>query len=261
DGGMTIGTAYQRSPYGPFGRQLYGHANPDDRGLLFIARDKLAAIMRAAPARGWEVTAHDQGRGAIGAMLGALAAAHPRRPIAPSRSHLMHASFQSPEAIARCKKMGILIDAQSPWLYHDGEALEKVFGSEGMRLFYPMRSYLDAGLIVAGGSDHMIGYDKNSAVNPYNPFLQMWIAVARKTDHGAEIHPEQKITREEALKTHTIWAAYMQFADQERGSIEKGKLADLVVIDRDYLTCPEEEIKVIEPVMVILDGKVVVQRQ
>ncbi|MBI3694862.1 MAG: amidohydrolase family protein, partial [Acidobacteria bacterium] len=214
----------------------------------------------AGHARGWQLTAHDQGGGAIDAMLDAFEAADADRPMASSRSHLMHASFQSPEAIARCKKMGILIDAQSAWLYHDGEGLTRVFGDEGMRYFYPMRAYLDAGLIVAGGSDHMIGYDKNHAVNPYNAFLQMWIAVARKTDQGTEIHPEQKITREEALKTHTTWAAYMQFAEQERGSIETGKLADLVVIDRDYLTCPEDEIKAIEPEMVIVDGKIAWQR-
>jgi predicted amidohydrolase YtcJ len=260
DGGMTIGTAYQRLPYGPFGRQLYGHTNPDDRGQLFIARDKLIAIERAGHARGWQLTAHDQGGGAIDVMLDALEAADKDRPIAHSRSHLMHASFQSPEAIARCKKMGILIDAQADWLYRDGPALEKVFGDDGMRLFYPMRAYLDAGLIVAGGSDHMIGYDKNNAVNPYNPFLQMWIAVTRQTDRGEVLHPEQKITREEALKTHTIWAAYMQFAENERGSIEPGKLADLVVIDRDYLTCPEDEIKAIEPQVVIVDGKIAIQK-
>jgi len=261
DGGMTIGTAYQRAPYGPFARQLYGHTNPKDRGLLFIATEKLAQIVRAGHARGWQLTAHDQGGGAIDAFLDALEAAEAVRPVAAGRSHLMHASFQSPEAIARAKKLGLLIDAQSPWLHYDGHGLEKVFAGEGMRYFYPMRSYLDAGLMVAGGSDHMIGHDKNRAVNPYNPFLLMWIAVTRQTDRGTPLHPEQKITREEALKTHTIWAAYMQFAETERGSIEPGKLADLVVIDRDFLSCPEEEIKSIEPEMVVLDGKVVFERR
>jgi predicted amidohydrolase YtcJ len=260
DGGMTIGTAFQRTPYGAFGKQLYGLTRPDDRGQLFIDREKLRAIERAGHARGWQLAAHDQGGGAIDAMLDAFEAADKDRPIAASRSHLIHASFQSPEAIARAKRLGILIDAQSDWLYRDAEALEKVFTSEGMRYFYPMRSYLDAGLIVAGGSDHMIGYDKNRAVNPYNPFLQMWIAVTRQTDRGRVIHPEQRISREEALKTHTIWAAYMQFAEQERGSIEPGKLADLVVIDRDYLTCPEDQIKSIEPQMVIVDGRIAMQR-
>jgi predicted amidohydrolase YtcJ len=114
---------------------------------------------------------------------------------------------------------------------------------------------------VAAGSDHMIGHDKNKAVNPYNPFLSLWIMIARKTDRGEVIYPEEKITRVEALETHTISGAYMQFAEKEKGSIETGKLADVVVIDRDYLSCPEDQIKDIEPVMTIVDGKVVWEKK
>ena len=257
DGGMTIGTAFQRYPYGPFGKQLYGKTDPDDRGQLFIAPDKLLTVMRAARDKGWQLTTHDQGGGAVDAWLDCLAALDREKPIRDSRSFVMHASFQSPEAIARMKKMGILADTQSQWLYHDGTALEKVFGTNGMRYFFPLRSYLDAGIIVAAGSDHMIGHDKNRAVNPYNPFLSMWIEIARKTDRGEVIHAEEKISRAEAIKTHTIWGAYMQFAEKQRGSIETGKLADMVVIDRDIVTCPEVQIKDIQPLMTILNGKVV----
>ena len=256
DGGMTIGTAFQRYPYGAFGKQLYGKTDPDDRGQLFIAPEKLTAVMRAARERGWQLTTHDQGGGAVDTWLDTLAALDREQPIRDSRSFVMHASFQSPEAIARMKKMGILADTQSQWLYHDGPALEKVFGHAGMRYFFPLRSYLDAGIIVAAGSDHMIGHDKNRAVNPYNPFLSMWIMVARKTDRGQVLYREERITRAEALKTHTIWAAYMQFTEKQKGSLEAGKLADLVVIDRDYLTCPEDQIKDIQPVMTIIGGRV-----
>jgi len=193
----------------------------------------------------------------VDAWLDCLAALDKEKPIRDTRSFVMHASFQSPDAIARMKKMGVLADTQSQWLYHDGDALEKVFGYDGMRYFFPLRSYLDAGIIVAAGSDHMIGHDKNKAVNPYNPFLSMWIEIARETDRGHVIHAEEKITRAEALKTHTIWGAYMQFAEKQKGSIEAGKLADMVVIDRDLLNCPENQIKDIQPLMTILDGKVV----
>jgi predicted amidohydrolase YtcJ len=256
DGGMTIGTAYQRHPYGAFGKQLYGMTNPDDRGQLFIPPAKLLAVMRAARNRGWQLTTHDQGGGAVDNFLDTLESLDREKPIGPTRSHVMHASFQSPEALARMKKMGILADVQAAWLYLDGPALEQVFGYEGMRYFYPLRSYIDAGIILAAGSDHMIGHGKNSAVNPYNPFLSMWTEVTRLTNRGKLIHPEQKITRAEALKTHTIWPAYLQFAEKERGSIEAGKLADLVVIDRDYLTCPEDQIRNIEPIMTILNGRI-----
>ena len=257
DGGMTIGTAFQRYPYGPFGKQLYGKTDPDDRGQLFIPPAKLLAVMRTARNRGWQLTTHDQGGGAVDNFLVTLEGLDREKPIASTRSHVMHASFQSPEAIARMKKMGILADVQAAWLYLDAPALEQVFGYDGMRYFYPLRSYIDSGIIVAAGSDHMIGHDKNRAVNPYNPFLSLWTEVTRLTDRGKVVHPEQRISRAEALKTHTIWAAYLQFAENERGSIEPGKFADLVVIDRDYLTCPEPQIKDIQPVMTVLDGKIV----
>lgn len=260
DGGMTIGTAYQRRPYGPFGSQLYGQTDPDNRGQLFIGPDKLLAILRVARDKGWQLTAHSQGGGAIDAFLDAMSALDKDRPIAPTRSHLMHASFQDKHAIGRAREMGILADVQPAWLYLDGAALEKVFTHAGMRYFIPLRTYIDQGIIVAGGSDHMIGFDKNRATNPYNPFLGMWIAVARKTDRGSVLYPEERITRQEALKMYTVWPAHLQFADDLKGSIEPGKLADLVVIDRDYLNCPEDQIRLIEPVMTMLDGKVVYRR-
>jgi predicted amidohydrolase YtcJ len=159
------------------------------------------------------------------------------------------------------KKMGVLADAQPQWLYKDAPALEKVFGRAGMRYFYPMRSYLDAGIVVAAGSDHMIGHDKNKAVNPYNPFLSMWIMVARKTDRGDVMVPEERITRVEALKTHTIWGAFAEFTEKSKGSIEVGKLGDVVVVDRDPLTCPEDQMKAVEPVMTVIGGKVVWEKK
>jgi hypothetical protein len=72
DGGMTIGTAFQRFPYGPFGKQLYGKTDPDDRGQLFIDPAKLLAVMRTARNRGWQLTTHDQGGGAVDNFLDTL---------------------------------------------------------------------------------------------------------------------------------------------------------------------------------------------
>jgi predicted amidohydrolase YtcJ len=257
DGGMTIGTAYQRAPYGPFGAQLYGKTRPDDRGQLFVPLDKLQAIMGAALARGYSLTAHSQGGGAIDALLDTWESLKPPERLAASRSHVMHGSFQSPESIARAKRLGVLEDVQAAWLYLDAPALEKVFGEDGMKYFFPLRSYVDAGVMFAGGSDHMTGHDKNAATNPYNPFLGMWTCVTRLTTAGRVVHPEQRISREDALRSYTIWAAHLQGAEKEKGSIETGKFADLVVIDRDYLRCPEAEIRSIQPRIVIINGKVV----
>lgn len=259
DGGMTIGTAYQRHPYGPFGAQLYGEANPQNRGQLFVPPDKLLAIMEAARNKGWQLTAHSQGGGAVDTLLDVFEKLDREKPLRPTRSLLIHASFQSPDAIARMKRMGILADVQTIWLYWDGPALQKVFGHEGMRYFIPLRTYRNSDIVLAGGSDHMIGFDKNNAINGFNPFLSMWVAVARRMSNGEVLYPEERLTRKEALEMYTTWPAYMQFNEKNRGSLERGKLADMVVIDRDYLTCPEDQIKAIEPVMTILDGRIAYQ--
>jgi predicted amidohydrolase YtcJ len=126
-----------------------------------------------------------------------------------------------------------------------------------MKYFFPLKSYLDAGVIFAGGSDHMTGHNKNTATNPYNPFMGMWTCVTRRTTAGRVVHPEQRISRQDALRSYTIWAAHLQGAEKDKGSIESGKFADLIVIDRDYLRCPEDEIRSIEPRAVVIDGKVV----
>jgi hypothetical protein len=260
DGGQSVGTAYQRMPYGPFGRQLYGQTNPDARGTLFVDPEKLYRIFSAAWKKGWQLTAHAQGGGAIDVFLDVMERIDREKPIAPSRSHLMHASFQSPEAIARMKKLGIQADVQPGWLHYDAPALSRVFGEKNMRYFYPLRTYLNNGIILAGGSDHMLGYNSDRAVNPFNPFFNMWQSITRKTTEGKILYSEEAITREEALKMHTIWAAWMQFSEKERGSIERGKLADLTVVDRDFLACPIDEIRAIRPVMVFIGGELAWRR-
>jgi predicted amidohydrolase YtcJ len=257
DGGQSVGTAYQRMPYGPYGRQLYGQTNPDARGTLFVDREKLTRIFRAARNKGWQLTSHAQGGGAIDVLLDAFEALDKEKPIRPTRSHVMHGSFMSEEAIARMKKMGILADVQGGWLHFDVPALEQVFGYKNMRYFFPLQSYLKSGIIIAGGSDHMIGHDKNRAVNAYNPFFNMWMAISRKTREGKLIYPEEKITREQALRMYTNGSAYLQFSEEALGSLEPGKLADLVVIDRDFLTCPEDDIRRIQPLATVVEGKLV----
>ena len=152
DGGQSVGTAYQRMPYGPFGRQLYGLTDPDARGTLFVDAGKLYRIYSAARTKGWQLTAHVQGGSAIDTLLDVFERLDREKPIAEMRNHVMHGSFLSEDAIGRMKRMGVALDAQPGWLYFDVPALEQVFGAGKMRWFFPLKSVIDAG-IPGGGRE------------------------------------------------------------------------------------------------------------
>jgi predicted amidohydrolase YtcJ len=94
------------------------------------------------------------------------------------------------------------------------------------------------------------------SINPYNPFLGMWVAITRRArGYEGQLHPEEALTREQAIRFYTINNARLLFLEDEVGSLEEGKRADLVVLDRDILTCPEEEIRDIRVLDTYLDGK------
>jgi predicted amidohydrolase YtcJ len=256
DGGILIGTAYLRTPYGEH-TEVYGFHDPDYRGVLRVSPEKITAMAKLANRLGWQMTAHTTGGASTDALLDAYEAADREQSIRDRRFTLTHANFPDDRAIARAKKLGVLMDLQPAWYHHDGPALATVLGPDRMKFFHPYKSIFDAGVIVAGGSDHMIKFDDKLAINPFNPFFGMWMVVTRKTADGTVYNPEQKITREQALKMWTWNAAYVSFDEEVKGSIEPGKLADFAIIDRDYLTCPEDEIQDIAVLQTIVGGEVV----
>ncbi len=253
DGGILIGTAYLREPYGDH-TDIYGYHDPEYRGVLSVSRENLVAIARAANDLGWQMTAHVTGGGALDALLDAYEAADRDHPIAGRRFTVTHANFPDARAIARAGRMGVAFDVQPAWLHFDGGVIKDVFGAR-MRDFQPLRSLWQAGVIVAGGSDHMVGLDSRTAINPFNPFFGMWMAVTRTTVDGSVLEPDQTVTREQALRMWTLNGAWLTFEEQRKGSIEPGKLADFVVISKDLLACPVDEIKDIEPLLTVVGGK------
>jgi predicted amidohydrolase YtcJ len=259
DGGILIGTAYLREPWGP-NTKIYGYVDPGYRGVLSVPRDNLNEMAKVSAELGWQMTAHTTGGGATDALLDAYEIANRTIPINGRRFTVTHGNFPNAQAIERSKKLGVVYDIQPFWLYLDGPAIKDVFGPERMKDFQPLRSLIDAGIVVGGGSDHMIRFDPREATNPYHPFLGMWIATTRKMVDGKVLNPEQRITRMEALKMWTWNSAYLMFAEKEKGSIEPGKLADLAVITKNYATCPEDEIKDIEALRTVIGGKVVYDR-
>ena len=259
DGGILIGTAYLREPYGDH-TEIYGYEDRTYRGVLSVSRENLIAIARTANRLGWQMTAHTTGGGATDLLLDAYEAANQDQPIAPRRFTVTHGNFPDLGAIERARGMGVAFDSQPAWLHFDGAAIKNAFGPARMRDFLPLRSLTNAGVIVAGGSDHMIRFDSREAINPYQPFFGMWMAISRKAQDGTVLGPDERVTREQALRMWTLNGAWMTFEEKDKGSLEPGKLADFVVISKDYLTCPEDEIKDIEALQTIVGGKVVFEK-
>ena len=256
DGGMLTGSAFMREPWGV--SKIYSITDPNYRGLRFVPPGKAYSIVRLALTHGLQPTAHSVGDGAVHAMVEAYAEINDEFRVREMRPCITHSNFMSPEAIKRMAEIGIVADLQPAWLERDGATLAKQFGEARLSYFQPYRSLRDAGVIVGGGSDHMQKIGGMRSINPYNPFFGMWITLRRQprwTD--TPLHLEQRLTREEAIRLYTIDNAFITFTESERGSIEVGKLADLVILDRDILTCPVDEVKDIAVLRTYLGGRLV----
>ena len=256
DGGMLTGSAYMREPWGV--SEVYSITDPDYRGLRFVPPGKTYAILRLALRHGLQPTAHSVGDGAVHALIDAYGEINDEFRVRDMRPCITHSNFMSPEAVERMAEIGIVADLQPAWLERDGATLLKQFGEARLRYFQPYKSLRDAGVIVGGGSDHMQKIGDMRSINPYNPFFGMWIALTRQprwTD--ATLQPEQRITRQDAIRLYTANNAFITFTEDEKGSLEAGKLADLIVLDRDILDCPVDEVKQIRVERTYLGGRMV----
>jgi predicted amidohydrolase YtcJ len=128
-----------------------------------------------------------------------------------------------------------------------------------MRWFQSYKTWLQH-TTIGGGSDHMRKLDQLRSTNPWSPWLGMWVALTRRTERGEVLGPEERLTREEALRLYTINNAYLNHEEKEKGSLEVGKLADLIMIDRDILSCPVDEIREVKVICTIVGGRVVYER-
>jgi predicted amidohydrolase YtcJ len=259
DGGMLTGSAYMREPWGI--SRIYAIDNPKYRGVLFIPRDRLVPIVRATVAAGLQFTAHSVGDGAVHALLDAYAEINKDQPVAPTRPCITHSNFMSREAIEQAARLGVVVDIQPAWLYLDTRTLAAQFGYDRLRYFQPLRSLFEASVTAGGGSDHMQKIGSLRSINPYNPFLAMWVTVTRRAKgYDGQLHPEEALTRAQAIRFYTINNARLLFLEDRVGSLEAGKHADFVVIDRDLLACPDDDIKDTRALATYLDGKRVYER-
>ncbi|NRB47749.1 MAG: amidohydrolase [Saprospiraceae bacterium] len=166
------------------------------------------------------------------------------------RWRIEHAQHLHPRDIARFSSLDVIASMQGIHCTSDAPFVVKRLGEQRAKEgAYPWRSLLDSGAKVANGTD--------APVEDVNPFECLYASVTRKrVDTGLEFFPEQRMTRDEALYSYTLWNAYAGFEEQDKGSLEEGKLADIVVLSKDLTTCTDEEILETEVQMTIVGGEV-----
>ena len=251
-GGMKLGVdggfegGWMRQPYNePWG----------ERGTFFgVNTMKQAAytdVVKGLNRLGWRVATHAVGDAAIDEVLAAYEAADAEKTIVGRRWTIEHGFIPQADQFPRMKKLALVISAQDH-LYLAGPSLVNYWGPTRAARTTPMRTYLDQGLVVAGGTD--------SAVVPYPPLWVFYHFVTRDTISGGVLGAAEKITRKEALQVQTINNAYLTFEERTKGSIEPGKFADLVVLPEDILTCDAKHIERMQVDLTIVAGKVVYQR-
>ncbi len=260
DGGILTGTAWLRQPWGPEAKEMFGVTDPEYRGVPRINEQDFYAFAMAGASEGWKVTAHVTGGAGVDMMLDVYERVNEEVPVAPLRCSFIHGNFFTAQSIQRAARLKIIADSQPAWFFKDADAMQRILGPERIKTFHPYKSLIEAGVVVSAGSDHMVMPDDKDSINPYNPWLALWSMITRKTERGSVIVPEEAITREQAIRCYTVNNAYASFEEELKGSIEPGKLADMIVLDRDYLSCPVEEIKDIQVLKTIVGGGAVFEK-
>ena len=228
---------------------------PDDTGLLISTEEDLYAWTSGADKAGLHVMVHAIGDRAIGMQLDIFDRVAAENGPRDRRFRIEHAQHIAPDDIARFAALDIIPSMQPYHAIDDGRWAEKVIGPERIKTTYAFRSLLDTGARVALGSDW--------SVAPATPIEGIYAAVTRRTLDDLNPDgwvPEQKITVEEALRGYTIDAAYASYEEDVKGSLEPGKLADFVILDRDLTTMPPEEIRDAKVDLTVVGGNIVYER-
>ena len=258
DGGIHWGNTYLREPYGEKRIAFYVHQDPNYRGDLNYSVEKMTELFCEGHRLGWQWCCHVTGDAGVDAVLDALDAAHREHPdIASGRFSLTHAYFPAVDSVARANNLGICVDTQPSLYFKDSAAINEFYGPAWAARFIGLGDWIRGGVPTAIAGDHMMGLDPNHAMNAYNPFLMLHVAVTRRNREGEVFGEHQRIGRIAALRCLTTGPAYLAFEENVKGTLQKGKLADLVVLDRDYLTCPADQIASLRAVKTMVDGRFV----
>lgn len=229
---------------------------PESRGLMVTSPEQLKLITNIATLQGYQVATHAIGDAANSVVLDAYAEAKrsrgaPRDP----RFRIEHAQVMQPSDIRRMGKLGVIASIQATHATSDMPWAETRIGPKRIKGAYAWRTMLDAGVHLANGSD--------CPVESADPLLGFYASITRQ-DHSGNPrggwYPEQRLTREEALHSFTLGGAYAAFEEDIKGSLEVGKWADLVVLSKDIMTIPPQDILSTRVLITMIGGKIVYRR-
>ncbi|WNV11324.1 amidohydrolase [Tardiphaga sp. 709] len=246
DGGMTLKTAMMR--------EAYPDSHDDYHGIAQVTPERLKQLVSIANNRGWRVGVHVVGDLGVDQVLDAFEAADKEKSIKDRRFVLIHASLIRPEQMERARRVGARIDFQNAFMWDKAATVARFLGRPTADRAVPTRT-----LIEKMGLDNL-GAGTDFPVNPLNPFLTMYIMVTRKDPAGQVYGASEAIGREQALRLYTSAASRYMFEETRKGTLEAGKLADLVVLSADFMTVPDDQIKDITADMTMVGGKIVFQR-
>jgi predicted amidohydrolase YtcJ len=208
-----------------------------------VPKESVRAVLKAAHKAGWQMYIHLSADGSFDAVTEALDEAYREFPRHDARHVITHAGDPTDANIAVLKKYGIAVEPQTCFIYRTSNkgqsSKERGYGDAALR------TYLDNGIVVMTGTDQ----------KPIGPLFTIWASVTRLKADGTVLDPEERITLQEAIRAVTIVPAWASFEENLKGSIEVGKVADLVVLGKDILTVPVTQIKDIPVMMTMVGGK------
>lgn len=247
DGGIE-GT-YTREPYTEEAQSQFGRSW---HGMLVWDVKDFKNILRAAAKNDVRMFVHQLGDLALDITLDTMEEVHKEYPLVGKRWSLEHAGIlPTKRNLEQAKRLGLQASTQQPMGWSIGLSFKKNWGERQGSNFAPNKTWSKAGVIVKAGSD----------AAPFDPMFGIWTYVTRKDLNGVVSDPAEKVTRKEALRFYTINGAYGTFEEDIKGSIEVGKLADMVVLSDDLLTVPADKIKGIKVEMTVIGGKTVFERK
>jgi predicted amidohydrolase YtcJ len=237
-------TAAYYEPY--LGKPVPGEPE-QNRGMLLYEAEDLKQRAIAAHRAGLLVCIEGVGDRGIDFALDAIEAALEAHPVADHRMRVEHCCYVTPPILERLRKLGAVDSSATGFMYDLGDAYVAGRGSAAMDHMWPHRALVDAGVPAPGHSD--------AAVCRFNPWTAMWSMVNRRSGTGTDLGASQAVSPLEALKAYTRLGAWSGFEEGDKGSLEVGKLADFVVLDRDLFAIDPQKIRDIRPVMTFVGGK------